>query len=88
MIRYLGQTSDGRYFKIKKKNIDILPRGWRVFTNRDCTYYNKKTKKINSKFEAIKELSTPEDVEQFKAINKHNIDVLFGYFTKNMQHLD
>jgi len=82
MSKYVGMSQDKRYFRVSERNKHIIPKSWVIFDRSSHIYYNRKTKKVNSMYEAVKELKTPEDVEKFKAINEHNVDVLFGYFSK------
>jgi hypothetical protein len=87
MRKYVGMSSDKRLFRVDAKNLHIIPKGWKVFKSANYRYYNVSTKKILELYSSLKELKTPEDVERFKAINAHNIDVLFGYFSK-LQELE
>jgi hypothetical protein len=82
MHKYVGQSPDGRYFRISIRNIDVLPKSWKVYKNRTAGQFYTGTGKVNELYAATKEIKTAEDVEKFKALNKDNLDILFGYFDK------
>jgi hypothetical protein len=87
MRKYVGLSNDKRLFRVDAKNIHIIPKSWKVYKGNNYKYYKGKNQKIIELYSSLKELKTPEDVERFKAINSHNIDVLFGYFSK-LQELE
>lgn len=80
-MEYIVESPHGKPFRIKEKNLHLIPKlkGWRIHRSKVYTaYYNQKTGKINGKYMAVKELKTKEDVEAIGATYATEFDLLFG----------
>jgi len=80
---YLGKAPGNKYFRVSRKNLDIIPKSWKIYRNRDnYIAYNHKTGRVTDKYVAVKELKTERDVQEFSKMLLNDIDLLFGYFQK------
>jgi hypothetical protein len=78
-MEYIVISPTGRQFRVKKKNLDLIPLNWKIITNRSAKrYYNSKTGKITNTYAAIREIKTEKDVQAVGATHETEFDLLFG----------
>jgi hypothetical protein len=78
-MEYITISPTGRPFRVKKKNLDLIPAHWKTLRDRgSARYYNRKTGKISRVYQAIREIRTPDDVNAVGAAYETEFDLLFG----------
>jgi hypothetical protein len=78
-MEYIVKAPTGRIFRVKKKNLALIPPHWKLMTDRtSARYYNRKTGKINSVYRGVTEIRNPGDVDAVGAAHETEFDLLFG----------
>lgn len=82
-MEYIVESPIGKHFRIKQENLHIIhkKRGWKVQRG-TARFYNLKTKKINKKYVAVKELRTEKDIDKVGVTYESEFELLFGRLSK------
>lgn len=76
---YIVKAPSGRYFRVRSKNLNLIPATWKLMTNRSASkFYHPKTGKIVKTMEGIKEIKSKKDIDIVGANYKTEFDLLFG----------